>query len=112
MRFELFVTLALVILSCACQKTQSKQNADRPCAARYLPVGDNPDIALDTQTGMLCRTFDDTSAPTGFRDPACGVTEEQKQRSFVPYTCKTGQTWVQIDQHSSHYASVPSCNKR
>jgi hypothetical protein len=47
MRSVLFVVLALALLSCACQKSQSKQNADRPCATRYLPVGDNPDIALD-----------------------------------------------------------------
>jgi glucose dehydrogenase len=103
--------LALTLVSSACLKTQSKSNTDKPCANRYLPVGDNPDVALDTQTGMLCRTFDDTTAPSGFRDPACGVTGDQKERSFVPYTCKTGQTWVQIDQHSPRFTSVPACNK-
>jgi hypothetical protein len=112
MRCVLFAALALALIGSACVKTQSKPAADRPCAARYLPVGDNPDIALDTQTGMLCRTFDDTTAPSDFRDPGCGVTEEQRLRNFVPYMCKSGQTWVQLDQHSYRYTTLPVCNKR
>lgn len=120
-RLRIFVTmtkaliavLAFAILETSCMRTQPTKDdhADRPCTTRYLPVGDNPDIALDTQTGMLCRTFEDPVVPVGPGDPACGVTEEQKERAFVPHACKTGQTWVQIDQHSARYTAVHSCNK-
>jgi hypothetical protein len=51
MRWLALSFVALIILS-GCET-----KSDVPCAARYLPVGGNIDIALDTQTGALCKTF-------------------------------------------------------
>jgi hypothetical protein len=53
----LAVVLTAANIACSVQPQpppQAKQDA--PCAARFVPVGNNPDIALDTQTGALCRT--------------------------------------------------------
>jgi hypothetical protein len=38
------------------RKDQSKRQ-ESPCAARYVPVDNNSEIALDTPTGTLCRTI-------------------------------------------------------
>lgn len=48
----LALSLAALIVFSGCET-----RSDIPCTARYLPVGNNPDIALDTQTGVLCKTF-------------------------------------------------------
>jgi glucose dehydrogenase len=49
----LALSFAALIVVSGCEATKP----DVPCTARYLPVGNNPDIALDTQTGALCKTF-------------------------------------------------------
>jgi hypothetical protein len=77
MRMTLLVgTMLAIVFSVACSDSskdqsrraeQSKQ--EPPCAARFAPVGNNPEIALDTQTGSLCRTVADTNDPLGIRDP-------------------------------------------
>jgi glucose dehydrogenase len=91
-------TLFLTILSVACSdlsKDQSKEQPkeEAPCTARFVPVGNNPDIALDTQTGSLCRTVADTNDPLGIRDP-------------------NDKTWVRGtgDEKADKYASLPVCN--
>ncbi len=44
-------------IACSTQpQPQPQAKQDAPCAARFVPVGNNPEIALDTQTGALCRT--------------------------------------------------------
>ncbi|HMD97053.1 MAG TPA: hypothetical protein VKM93_06945 [Terriglobia bacterium] len=58
-------------------------------AQRFLPVGNNPEIALDSQDGTLCRTV-----PAAGREPGCAVSEEDKKLGFVPASCKGGQTWI------------------
>ena len=72
MRLALLFTLVFTLFSngCSLLKDQSKQNAgskqqEQPCTVRYAPVDSNPDLALDTQTGMLCRTIADTNDPLG-----------------------------------------------
>ena len=114
MRLALLGALFLTMFSNAC----SDRNADstrqeRPCTARYVPVGNDPDIALDTQTGSLCRTVADTNDPLGIRDAACGVTPEMKKVGFVPNGCKGGQTWVkgEGDKKPSRYTGLPVCSK-
>jgi len=71
---------------------QSKQEA--PCAARFAPVGNNPEIALDTQTGSLCRTVADTNDPLGIRDPH-------------------DKSWPRGagDKNPNRYTSLPVCSK-
>ena len=49
-----------------CDTTKQQQSTresvkDSPCTTRYVPVGNNPEIALDTQTGVLCRTVPEAS---------------------------------------------------
>src|SRR5436305_11398705 len=95
-------------------KSQPKEKAqDAQCTARYVPVGNDPEIALDTQMGQLCRTVDDTGDPLGILDPACGVTADMKKVGFVPRECKSGQTWIkgEGDKHPSRYSSLPRCSK-
>lgn len=109
-------TFALVAMLAGCGdfgKSSSKK--DTQCTARYAPVGNNPEIALDTQSGQLCRTVADTNDPLGILDPACGVSEEMKKVGFVPRGCKSsGQTWVkgQGDKQPSPYTSLPRCSEK
>src|SRR5271157_5654906 len=92
---------------------QGKQQVQQPCTARYVPVGNNPEIALDTQTGMLCRTIADTNDPLGIFDPACGVSEQEKKLGWVPKGCKSETTWVkgEGDKSPSRYTHLPMCQK-
>ena len=92
---------------------QGKQQVQQPCTARYAPVGSNPEIALDTQTGMLCRTVADTNDPLEILDPACALSEQNRKAGFVPDACKSGKTWVrgEGDKHPSRYTSLPVCEK-
>jgi hypothetical protein len=69
------LTAALVAANIACsvenQKPPEKQDA--PCAARFVPTGNDPDIALDTQTGTLCKTVPNTTNHAYESLPACNA---------------------------------------
>src|SRR5207237_932189 len=84
-----------------------------PPFQRFLPTGNNPEIALDTQTGSLCRTVDDVNDPLGLRDPDCAVNEQEKKLGFVPKACTTRKTWLSGsgDVHRDRYASLPRCGR-
>jgi len=114
MKFITMIGLAFCILSPGCTDltTRSKQQ-DASCSQRYVPVGNNPEIALDTQTGMLCRTIADTNDPLGIFDPACGVSEQEKKLGWVPKGCKSETTWVkgEGDKSPSRYTHLPMCQK-
>jgi|ERR1700733_7387900 len=122
MRTSILVALVvLTTVSSGCSdllKDQPKRKADskqqeQPCTARYVAVGNNPDIALDTQTGSLCRTVADTNDPLGILDSACAVSQREKKAGVVPSGCKDGMTWVkgEGDKNPSRYTSLPICNK-
>jgi hypothetical protein len=87
----------------------TQQNVSHP--QRYVPVGNNPEIALDTETGVLCRTIADTNAPLDILDPSCAVDQEQKKLGFIPIACKNGKTWVrgEGDKSPSPYTKLPTC---
>jgi hypothetical protein len=96
---SLFGTVLVTVLGCACydqSKDQSKElpKEEVPCAARFAPVGNNPEIALNTQTGLLCRTVADTNDPLGIRDPS-------------------DKNWVKGtgDEKPDKYTSLPSCDR-
>jgi hypothetical protein len=120
MNVVLLAAMLFTLFSNACTdlwKDQSKQNEnskqqETPCAARYVPVGNNPEIALDTQTGTLCRTIADTNDPLGIRDSACGVSQQEKKSGFVPSACRSGETWAkgEGDKNPSRYTSLPNCS--
>lgn len=121
MRVVFLAAILFALFNNACTdlwKDQSKRNEnsrqkETPCTARYVPVGNNPEIALDTQTGTLCRTIADTNDPLGIRDPACGVSQQQRNSGFVPSGCKADQTWVKGEggKNPSRYTSLPVCSK-
>jgi hypothetical protein len=100
MRTILLLAAALVtVFSIACSdllrdhsKEQLKQES--PCTARFVPVGNNPDIALDTQTGTLCRTVGDANDPLGIRNPG-------------------DKTWIRGagDEKPDKYTRLPVCSK-
>jgi hypothetical protein len=98
MTFASVFLLTLCAYGCTnLAQDRQKQKAERnevTCTARFVPVGNNPDIALDSQTGMLCRTVSDTNDPLGILDPACAVDEQGKKLGFVPVGCSGGKTWV------------------
>ena len=81
--------------------------------ARYFPVGNNPEIALDTQTGTLCRTISDTNGPLGIREAACGVSQQEKKSGLVPNGCRADQIWEkgEGDKNPSRFTSLPVCSK-
>ncbi len=108
----LLVSLALCLFN-GCTDSTTRSKPEAPYSQRYVPVGNNPDVALDTQTGMLCRTVEDAGAPLGILDSRCGVSEQEKSFGFVPKTCNSGKTWVlgQDDKRSSSYNSIPVCDK-
>jgi uncharacterized lipoprotein YajG len=74
---NLLLLLSLALLA-GCRQQQ-------PPAQRFLPVGNNPEIALDSQNGTLCRTV-----PAAGREPGCALSEEEKKLGFVPLSCKSG----------------------
>jgi hypothetical protein len=87
MKVALLVTLVLTLFGNGCSnllrdqstlKIASKER-EQPCSPRYVPVGNNPEIALDTESGTLCRTIADTNDPLGIRDAACGVSQQEKK---------------------------------
>jgi hypothetical protein len=106
MRMILLIgTVLAIVFSVACSdlskdpsKDQSKpaeqSKQEPPCAARFAPVGNNPEIALDTQTGSLCRTVADTNDPLGIRDP-------------------DDKSWPRGagDKNPDKYTSLPVCSK-
>jgi hypothetical protein len=110
---NLLLLLSLALLA-GCRQQQ-------PHAQRFLPVGNNPEIALDSQDGTLCRTV---PAPLGHtqqvaqpfatwlrqqgagREPGCAVSEEEKKLGFIPASCKSRQTWVRAVKGGS--AEAPS----
>lgn len=109
--------LSLTVACTACGdfgKTSSPEKAqEAQCTTRFTPVGNDPEIALDTQSGELCRTVADTGDPLGILDPACGVSEDMKKVGFVPRACNSGKTWVkgEGDKHPSRYSNLPRCGK-
>ncbi len=121
MKVALLVALVFTLFGYGCSdllKNQSRRNVDskqqeQPCSPRYVPVGNDPEIALDTEAGTLCRTIADTNDPLGIRDSACGVSEQEKKSGVVPGGCKSGQTWVkgEGDKNPSRYTSLPVCSK-
>lgn len=116
--------LSLALLLCSCNRLASRpqqtQQSIRTATTepapfqRFLPTGNDPQLALDTQTGMLCRTVPPVYSgdPLGILDPACGVTREYKNLGFVPNGCK-GPTWVKDEPTpvKSKYGNVPVCGK-
>lgn len=72
----LALSLVALIVFSGCE---TKTNV--PCTARYLPVGSDPDIALDTQTGALCKTFvsGDNKDDRYARIPVCSPAVLQAQ---------------------------------
>jgi hypothetical protein len=91
------VLVTVFIIACSdLSRDQSEKlpKEEVPCAARFVPVGNNPEIALDTQTGSLCRTVADTNDPLGIRDPS--------DKNWVR---RTG------DEKPDKYTSLPGCNK-
>jgi hypothetical protein len=88
-------------------KQEVKQSA--PCSARYVPVGNNPDIALDTQTGSLCRTVVYASAVRSGIAPQVGVILDG-------YRFKGGDpgdkaNWEQTTAaNPDKYAGLPACD--
>jgi hypothetical protein len=83
---------------------------------RYVPVGNDPEITLDTQTGVLCRTYERTNETinTALDKLLCEVTQEQKKKGFVPEGCKNGNTWVKSEsgKSSSRWSRLPPCGGR
>lgn len=64
------VILLAANVACSVQpQPQAKQDA--PCAARFVPTGGDPDIALDTQAGTLCKTVPNTANHAYENLPAC-----------------------------------------
>lgn len=95
----------VVLIACgvACSdlsKESPRQEAkqDAPCSARYVPVGNNPDIALDTQTGSLCRTI--ATAGPSFLDA------QGKKLGPVAGDDPAG------NKNPDKYASLPACDTR
>src|SRR4051812_27521391 len=118
------ITIAVCVLAlCCCGCDQMKQSIQpkatqegrkemplRPFQ-RFVPVGTNPEIALDTVMGKLCRTVPNGGDPLGILDPGCGVTKEMKDIGFVPKKCSSGKTWVKSESKSSApYSNVPDCD--
>jgi hypothetical protein len=114
-RYRLATALGAVLLIVACSTSRNvPKQQTRQQQQRYVPVGSDPEVALDTQTGMLCRTvavaspgdtrsaslplcgqpiYVDSSTGEAL-DPACAVTSRDKKLGFVPDACKSGKTWV------------------
>jgi hypothetical protein len=64
----------IILCSCGCESRkpapQSGREGTQAAAGRFVPTGSDPTVALDTQTGRLCRT---TSTVGGHADlPQCG----------------------------------------
>jgi hypothetical protein len=98
----------LGISGCSKLSNEPKQVSQQPCVARFVPVNNKPEVALDTQTGSLCRTVADTNDPLGIMDPDCGVSQDMKKVGFVPKACKSGQTWVK-GAGDTNPSSLPVC---
>jgi len=77
--FFCFLAVMFVILNFACadqQKASQQKDISTSCTNRFVPVGNNPEIALDTQTGALCRTVaaDDKNPDKYATVPVCSAT--------------------------------------
>jgi hypothetical protein len=112
--------LALLLLLAGCSdvnsggtaKQEQSQTPKPPAVQRFVSVGNDPEIALDTQEGMLCRTVPYPNDPLGILDENCAITAEQKKLGFVPDNCKSKQTWVRGETaNNPKYASLPRCGK-
>jgi hypothetical protein len=66
----MFLAIACFSLSQDQPKLQVKQDA--PCAGPFVPTGNDPEIALDTQKGILCKTVANTTNGKYQGLPACG----------------------------------------
>jgi len=89
---------------------QKKSPATPP--QRFLPVGNDPEIALDTARGILCRTVTDPDAPANLFDAGCEIPEKNKSLQFIPDSCKSGKTWVRSEvkgASTSKYGKLPLC---
>jgi glucose dehydrogenase len=113
MNHPLLFAVVLVAGGVACSdvsKESPKQDVkqDVPCPGRYVPVGNNPDIALDTQTGSLCRTVVYANAARGGIAPQVGVIIDG-------YRFKGGDpsdkaNWERTaEQNPDKYATLPAC---
>jgi hypothetical protein len=88
-------------------KLEAKQDA--PCHQRYVPVGNNPDIALDTQTGSLCRTVVYASAVRGGVTPGVGaVVDGYRFKGGDPSNKANWEPTV--ERSHDKYASLPGCD--
>lgn len=111
--FHTILACSVLLLGCQGRGTQPDRResatSGAPCAQRYVLVGSDPEIALDTQLGVLCRTVANPDDPLGILDPECAVTERDK--SFIPDTCKSGRTWVRgvDDKKHSRSSTLPFC---
>jgi hypothetical protein len=107
-------TPSLLLISCLFLGCTSQPNSPQS-QQRFLPVGNNPEIALDTSRGILCRTVTDVQAPANLFDPACELTdaqraEQEKYKGFVVDSCKTGRTWVRSElKGAANYGALPLC---
>jgi hypothetical protein len=108
-----FCAASDVVNSSEKQREEPQKHSAEVVGQRYLPVGNNPEIALDTQTGRLCRTVMrsvDFEAPNS--SDVCTVSEESKKPGFVPDGCKSGETRVLRTEHPvKTYADLPLCTK-
>jgi hypothetical protein len=112
----------LLCLLCGCSDS-NKNNAvaNQPTPAptkqqdtsqRFLPAGGDPEIALDTKLGVLCRTITDPGKPNNLYDAGCEVKEEYKKLGFIPDSCRSGKTWTKSDlgtTFTTKYGTLPLC---
>ena len=107
-------TPIIILLGCTlgCSTQKETKTAPEPPQPRFLPVGENPEIALDTVHGILCRTVTDPEAPANLFDPACEIPEKYESLRFVPVACSSGKTWVRskvAGVAESKYGKLPLC---
>lgn len=79
---------------------------------RFLPAGGDPEIALDTKLGVLCRTITDPGKPNNLYEPGCELKEEYKKSGFIPDSCPSGKTWTRADLGTTSmtkYGALPLC---
>lgn len=81
----LFLTILASIIS-GCSTDRSAQ--------RFVPIGSSISVALDTNTGQLCRTRGEpasqpTTQPTGTEDQPARVTIEEIMRGVRPLSQAT-----------------------
>lgn len=113
------VKTAIIILLCfisgcsgADKATSAPSKNATASVQRFLPTGNDPSIALDTQSGELCRTVSDPGTPDNFYEAGCEIKDEYKDLHFVPDSCRSGKTWTRADLKAlapSKYRSLRPC---